>query len=95
MLCAVFILLRKTRFTIYKCLVLILKIVYECMDSSETSLKPFSLEIKSYSLLFGDNSFYRTANSHFSMKKCHMSHSTFCIQWDLSRVLIEKVLFDK
>ena len=33
----------------YKCLVLILKIVYECKVSNETSLKQFSLEIKSYS----------------------------------------------
>ena len=33
----------------YKCLVLILKIVYECIVSNETSLKQFSLEIKSYS----------------------------------------------
>ena len=34
----------------YKCLVLILKIVYEFRASNETSLKQFSLEIKSYSL---------------------------------------------
>ena len=33
----------------YKCLMLILKIVYECMVSNETCLKQFSLEIKSYS----------------------------------------------
>ena len=35
----------------YKCLVLILKIVYECtcIVSNETSLKQVSLEIKSYS----------------------------------------------
>ena len=33
----------------YKCLVLILKIVYECIVSNETSLKQFGLEIKSYS----------------------------------------------
>ena len=33
----------------YKCLVLILKIVYECTVSNETSLKQFSLKIKSYS----------------------------------------------
>ena len=33
----------------YKCLVLILKIVYECIVSNETSFKQFSLEIKSYS----------------------------------------------
>ena len=32
----------------YKCLVLILKIVYECIVLNETSLKPFSLEMKSY-----------------------------------------------
>ena len=32
----------------YKFLVLILKIVYECIFSNETSLKQFSLEIKSY-----------------------------------------------
>ena len=31
----------------YKCLVLILKIVYTCIVSNETSLKQFSLEIKS------------------------------------------------
>ena len=36
----------------YKCLVLILKIVYECIVSNKTSLKQFSLEIKSYSPLF-------------------------------------------
>ena len=33
----------------YKCLVLILKIVFECIVSNETSLKQFGLEIKSYS----------------------------------------------
>ena len=33
----------------YKCLVLILQIVYECIVSNESSLKQFSLEIKSYS----------------------------------------------
>ena len=33
----------------YKYFVLILKIVYECIISNETSLKQFSLEIKSYS----------------------------------------------
>ena len=33
----------------YKCLVLILKIVYECIVFNETSLKQFSLEIKRYS----------------------------------------------
>ena len=33
----------------YKCLVLILKIVHECIVSNELSLKQFSLEIKSYS----------------------------------------------
>ena len=33
----------------YKCLVLIWNIVYECIVSNETSLKQFSLEIKSYS----------------------------------------------
>ena len=32
-----------------KCLVLILKIVFECIVSNETSLKQFSLETKSYS----------------------------------------------
>ena len=32
----------------YLCLVLILKIVYERKVSNETSLKQFSLEIKSY-----------------------------------------------
>ena len=32
----------------YKCLVLILKIVYECIVSNGTSLKKNSLEIKSY-----------------------------------------------
>ena len=32
----------------YKCLVLILKIVYECIVSNETSLKQFSLEIKNF-----------------------------------------------
>ena len=35
-----------------KCLVLILSIVYECIVPSETSLKQFSLEIKSYSPIF-------------------------------------------
>ena len=29
------------------------------------------------------------------MKMCYMSHSTFCYQWNLGHVLIEKVLFDK
>ena len=33
----------------YKCFVFILKKVYECIVSNETSLKQFSLEIKSYS----------------------------------------------
>ena len=33
----------------YKCFVLILKIVYECIVSNETSLNQFSLKIKSYS----------------------------------------------
>ena len=33
----------------YRCLVLILKVVYECIVSNETSLKQFSYEIKSYS----------------------------------------------
>ena len=33
----------------YKCLVLILKIVYECIVSNETNLKQFSFEMKSYS----------------------------------------------
>ena len=33
----------------YKCLVLISKIVYTCIVSNESSLKQFSLEIKSYS----------------------------------------------
>ena len=32
-----------------KCLVLILKAVYECIVSNEISLKQFSLEMKSYS----------------------------------------------
>ena len=27
-------------------------------------------------------------------KICHMSHSTFCNQWNLGHVLIENVLFD-
>ena len=31
----------------YKCFVLILKIVHKCIVSNETSLKQFSLEIKS------------------------------------------------
>ena len=31
-----------------KCLVLVLKIVYECIVSNETSLKQFILEIKRY-----------------------------------------------
>ena len=54
-----------------------------------TILKHFSLEIKSYSLLFGDNSFNRTANSQFfGMKVCHMSYSIFCNQWNLGHVLI-------
>ena len=61
----------------YKCLMLILKIVYQCIVS-KTSLKQFSLEIKISSPFFGDNSFYRTANSHFfGMKRCYMSQSTF------------------
>ena len=33
----------------YKCLVLMMKTVYECIVSDETNLKQFSLEIKSYS----------------------------------------------
>ena len=33
----------------YKCLVLILKMVYDCIVSNEISSKQFSLEIKSYS----------------------------------------------
>ena len=33
----------------YKCLVLIFKIVNECIVSNETSSKQFNLEIKSYS----------------------------------------------
>ena len=58
-LCAFFILLRKNAFKDlqppeksglhYKSLGLILKIVYECIVSNETSLKQLSLEIKSYS----------------------------------------------
>ena len=79
----------------YKCLVVTLSIVYEGMNSSETSLKQFSLEIKMYYPLFEITLFYCTANSQFFwMKKCHMSHSTFCNQWNLSHVLIENVIFD-
>ena len=33
----------------YKCLVLMMKTVYECIVSDENNLKQFSLEIKSYS----------------------------------------------
>ena len=33
----------------HKCLMLILKMVYECIVSNETSVKRFILEIKSYS----------------------------------------------
>ena len=33
----------------YKCLVFVLKIVYGCIVSNETSLKQLSLKIKSYS----------------------------------------------
>ena len=33
----------------YKCSVLILKVVYECLVSTETSLKQLNLKIKSYS----------------------------------------------
>ena len=70
---------------------LILNIVYEGIVSNETSFKQFSLEIKSFPL-FGDNSYYYTANSQFcGMKKCHMSHSTFCNQWNLSHVLIRQI----
>ena len=36
----------------YKCLVLMLKIVYACIVSNETILKQFCLEIKSYSPFF-------------------------------------------
>ena len=56
--CALFILLRKNTFKDlqppensglqHKCLVLILKIVYECIVSNEISLKQVSYEIKSY-----------------------------------------------
>ena len=62
----------------YKCLVLMLKIVYECIVSNETSLKQFSLEKKSYSPHCGYDSFYYTANlQFFGMKKCHMSQAPF------------------
>ena len=80
----------------YKCLVMTLKIVYECIVSNETSLKQVSLKIKSYSPFFGDDSFYRKANSQFfGTITCHVSHSTFCNQCILNHVLVEKVLFDK
>ena len=70
--------------------------MYECIVSNETSLKQFSKKIKELFPLLGDNSLYSTANSQlFGMKMCHMSHSTFCNQWKLEHVLIEKVLFDK
>ena len=79
----------------YKCLVMILKTVYECIVSNGIYLKQFTLEIKS-SFLFGDNSYYRMANAQFfGVKRCHMSHSTFCNQRNLGHVLIEKVLYDK
>ena len=80
----------------YKCLMLILKIVYECIVSNETSLKQFSLEIKSYSPFLEIALFtVQQILNFFGMKRCHMSHSTFCNQWNLGHVLIEKVLFDK
>ena len=57
----------------YKCLVFVLKIVYGLIVSNETSLKQLSLKIKNYSPLFGDNSFYCTANSQFfGTKRCQM-----------------------
>ena len=75
---------------------LILKIVYECIVSNETSLKQFSLEIKSYSPFLEIALFtVQQILNFFGMKRCHMSHSTFCNQWNLGHVLIEKVLFDK
>ena len=79
----------------YKCLMLILKIVYQCIVSNETSLKQFSLEIKISSPFFGDNSFYRTANSQFFWdEKVLYVTEHICIQWNSGHVLIEKVLFD-
>ena len=54
----------------YKCLVLILKIVYECIVSNESRLKQI-----------GDNSLYpKEYSQFFGMKRCNMSHSTFCNQ---------------
>ena len=77
----------------YKCLVLILKIVYECKVSNKTNNKVKKEELIT---LFRDDSFYCTVNSQFfGMKKCHMLHGTFGNQCNLSHVLIAKVLFDK
>ena len=61
--------------------------------SNETRLKKqFSLEIKSNSPFLEMTLF--TANSQFfGIKKCHMSHSTFCNKLRFSHVLIEKVQF--
>ena len=67
--------------------------MYECIVSNKTSLNNL---VKELFLLFGDDSFYRTANSQFfGMKRCHMSRSIFCNQWNLIHVLIENLLFDK
>ena len=60
----------------YKRVVMILGIGHECIVSNEPSFKQFSLVIKRYCPLFGDNSLYRTTNSQFyGIKKCH-----FCNQ---------------
>ena len=54
--------------------------------------KQFSLEIKSNPPFLEMTLF--TANSQFfGIKKCHMSHSTFCYKLSFSHVLIEKVQF--
>ena len=79
----------------YKPLVLILNIVYGCIVSNETNFKQFSLEIKSNSPFL---EITLLPYGKFSIpldEKCHISHSTFCTQWNLSHVLIVKVLFDK
>ena len=78
----------------YKCSVLILKIVYECIVSNETSLKQLCLEIKSY-CPFLEITLLTVNSQFFGMERCYISHSTFCNKWNVGHALIEKVLFDK
>ena len=60
------------------------------MVSNETSLKQLSLEIKTYSPFLELTLFtVWQISQFFGMKKCHLPHSTFCNQWNLSHVLIE------